>query len=71
MPSGSGAAKTRTRRPYRAQVRRDLDQLIADAEAASRVHEPIALEEGDEKERGGATPGSSGAARRPPLYNAR
>jgi hypothetical protein len=28
----------------------DLDQLIADAEAASRVHEPITLEEGDEKE---------------------
>jgi hypothetical protein len=31
-------------------LRRDLDQLIADAEAASRVHEPIALGEGDEKE---------------------
>jgi hypothetical protein len=31
-------------------LRRDLDQLIADAEAASRVHEPITLEEGDEKE---------------------
>jgi hypothetical protein len=31
-------------------LRRDLDQLIADAEAASRVQEPIALEEGDEKE---------------------
>jgi hypothetical protein len=27
-------------------LRRDLDQLIADAEAASRVHEPIALGEG-------------------------
>jgi excisionase family DNA binding protein len=31
-------------------LRRDLDQLIADAEAAPRVHEPITLEEGDEKE---------------------
>ena len=30
--------------------RRDLDQLIADAEAASRVHEPTALDESDEKE---------------------
>ena len=30
-------------------LRRDLDQLIADAEAASRVHEPTALDEGDEK----------------------
>jgi hypothetical protein len=27
-------------------LRRDLDQLIADAEAASRAHEPIALGEG-------------------------
>jgi excisionase family DNA binding protein len=31
-------------------LRRDLDQLIADAEASSRVHEPIALDEGDEGE---------------------
>jgi hypothetical protein len=28
-------------------LRRDLDQLIADAEAASRAHEPIALGEGE------------------------
>jgi excisionase family DNA binding protein len=29
-------------------LRRDLDELIADAEAPSRVHEPAALEEGEQ-----------------------
>jgi hypothetical protein len=31
-------------------LRRDLDQLIADAEAASSVHEPTALDEGEQAE---------------------
>ena len=49
-------------------LRRDLDQLIADPEAASRVR---SLSKRATRRRGGATPGSSGAANSPPLYNAR
>jgi hypothetical protein len=46
-------------------LRRDLDQLIADAETASRVDQPGLVEDGEEE--GGATPSSSGAANSPPL----
>jgi excisionase family DNA binding protein len=51
-------------------LRRDLDQLLAEAEAsATSASQPAPTLA--RTARGGATPRRSGAARRPPLHNAR
>jgi hypothetical protein len=47
--SGGSLAALRVGRRVRV-LRRDLDQLIADGEAPSGVHEPTALEEGEQGE---------------------